>query len=519
MDQALRLLVIFLLAIPLPAQIMQQVVMSSAPVIGSSSPTLVQWKAETSDNNSQSPPTGTGSTIQSCFANPAQGGNTIVAALTTSAATIGDISLSDNKGDSYRLAVDEIAGGHTEALFVASNVTTGAVCVTVTFSGAGPNDNQTILMEWNNVATFSPVDASCAGTVTRGTAPACGSMTTRTAGDLIIDFTQVVSFAPTPTGSMTWTAQTGAGWALLSADGVDWTGIQYEVQPSAGAINPALTVSSAVTRANVVGIALKSAPSGSGPPSGIHVNGMAWMVTPGYSNVITGTTWSFQFPCYGNDLYINWQGSQTPNQTLTSITDSNGNTWSGLTEVNFAGGGAGTQWWHTSTFVACSSTEQVTVTFAATPVIGDVAPLFLFVDVSKSGGYDSAATCGGGSPPCNVSGDSDSTTIQAGSTITPSHPNGLVLSLFNQDYDSISGASSGQFVTELEDCPGVGGGGCGGSGTGTTLAYQGNGLEQDCGTSVVYNANTSAITFTWTIANTQSRGIGPYYSSTISIKP
>jgi hypothetical protein len=140
-----------------------------------------------------------------------------------------------------------------------------------------------------------------------------------------------------------------------------------------------------------------------------------------------------------------------------------------------------------------------------------------FVDVGNATGYDSSATCGAGSTPCFINSSSASTTTVAGNTITPSTAHGVVLGFANQDFDTMSAISVGNFSADLEVCP-TGNNSCAGSGTGTGIYYVSSGFEQDGGLFVDYYSSTAAIASTWTIANTQSTGIGAYFNSVVAVK-
>lgn len=481
---------------------------------GGSTPSLVQGPfASPNDVGSQSPAYGTNATIKECLGRAAQVGNTIVLKLVTGG-TLGNLSVSDGS-NTYTLQVSQSGGGSTTALYTAP-VTTATSCVTVTSSSGTFGSNQMVLSEYTNVGA---VDVTCHASVTSGTTLACASMTPTVNGDLIINFAHVQAFSSRPTGSVTLTA--ASGWTANLLDGTDWTGVQSEVQSTAAAISPTITSSASVTQANVVGIALKAASSGGGY-SGIQLLSSQRQNPSDTLSAAPGASQTFQFPCYGNDPWIGlgWQASSSTSPSVSSITDSNGNTWTGLGVVFNAGdsGGYSIEWFHVTSTVTCNAAENPTITWSATPAYQYVD----FYDVANSNGYDSGAACSGastGTGYCVVNSTSTSTTTIAGATITPTTSNGLILSFFNQDYGSIEGVSVGNFLPIIETCPGVSGG-CGGGGTGTyaSQAYQGSGADQDGGISDYYNSTTAAQTFTWTYANTQSQGIGAFFTATVALK-
>lgn len=487
---------------------------------GGATPTFIQSTATPSDTQTQSPfSTGTGS-ITTCFPNSTQSGNTIIVRLTSSStlANISSVTDDGSSSNTYTQQKTEVVSSRTLAIYTAP-VTNVSRCTTVLYtSGPVATDNEVKIYEFSNIATSSPLDVSCNGSVTSGTAPACSSsMTPTVAGDLILTFVDIKTFTSTPTGAMTFTAQTGTTptYQLLpgDADGTSWSAGDYAIDSATSAITPSITISQSTTQAQVVAIALKAASSGSGF-SGIHVNNVAKFAPQfAYSTAITGTAQVIQFPCVGNDLWV--IVGIGDNTTVSSInTDSNSNTWTGLTRVDSTGDGFSIQWYHSDS-ATCSGTEKFTINFAAAPSFMTVVA----VDISNATGYDSSATCAAGSTPCpiNVSsgGDANSTTTISGAKITPSTAAGVVLSYQNQDFDSMCAVSPGNFVADLEGGPS--GGACA-SGSASIYNYEGSGFEQDMGLLVKYYSSTAQISITWSIANTQSRAIGPEFSSTVAVK-
>lgn len=489
----------------------------------SSVPALVQGPFSTAnDVQTQSPINSTSfanSYMQKCFANSTQAGNTIIVEVVT-ASTIANMAISDDGSSSNTYAIpsgaSEVAGSQTHALFVAT-VTNASKCIKLTFTATtGAINDQMVLSEWENLGA---VDQTCAATVTSGTSLACSAMTTTASGDFIIGAANVVTYSSKPSGfANSFTAQ--SGWALLHAHGVDWSASQTEIQAASGSVTPTITVSAAVTRANIVGIAFKAASAGAGHPTGHpyiisvqnqNTGNSAW----GFSNTSTATAQSVQFPCQGDDPWL--LIGQINTATISSVTDNNGNTWAGLTRVNSTGDGFAIQWWHTTNASpTCNGTEKVTVTFSANP--STLIPLFVFFDIGLSGGYDSSATCGSGSTPCAINASTcTSTTVCAGATITPSTYPSLVLSYANQDFDTVSGVNLGAFLTGVEVCP-ASTTGCATTGSsGTTYSYVGPGLEQDAGIAG-YNLSSGSAALTWTMQNTQNQNAGANFSSTIAIK-
>lgn len=488
---------------------------------GAAVPTLVQSTqtpsdVQAQDGISQNPQTG--NLITKPFPNSTQVGNTVVCHVRTSEATIGDIAISDDGSNTYTLRADEIAGSRTNAVFTAPITTTSRI-VTVTYndSAGDQTDNLVDCYEYENVGAY---DVNCTGTATSLSAPACGSSMTPSSGDLIIAFVDVVSYSSKPATSANFTAQTGTTptYSLLHNDGTSWSAAQYGVLASSTAITPSITLAQATTRANIAAVAMKAASSG-GTFSGIHVNKVK-AFAPQFANStsFTGTTIALGFPCSGNSEWVFvGQGASSSTSNLTSVTDSNSNTWTRLTNLYSSGDGFAVQAAHVDS-ATCSATQVITLHFTSNPSFLTVYA----VDIANATGYDSSATCTGGTPCLINNASSSATTTFSGAAITPSVSPGLILSYQNQDYQSIASAT-GNWNDGIESCPNETGG-CSGNGIGTYshYAYVGSGFEQDAGFTVQYYSSTAAITPVYTIAQTQgstnSGQIGPAFNYTVAVK-
>jgi hypothetical protein len=325
---------------------------------------------------------------------------------------------------------------------------------------------------------------------------------------------------------MLWTAQTGTTptYVKRHSDGTSWSAEQDGVLASSTAITPSMTASTAVTRANVVGIAMKAA-AGGGTYSGIHVMNVKTFA-PEFANstAITGTSQVIEFPCFGNSEWLLvGQGASSGTSNTTGITGTTPTTtFTALTNLYNAGDGFAVQWWHVDG-VTCTGTQKITLAFTANPTFLTIVA----VDIANATGYDSSATCGSGSTPCAINNaNSTATTTFANAQITPSTTAGVVLAYQNQDFQTIASSSSGNWVHGIESAPNAvpAGQGCTGNGTGTfgSYCYAGSGFEQDDGVNIIYYSSTSAINFNWNIAQTQgssnSGEIGPAFSSTVAVK-
>jgi hypothetical protein len=204
-----------------------------------------------------------------------------------------------------------------------------------TYNGAGGSDRAVIgfgssavtnvaadASQWNNIVTSGAVDQHGAAAGASSTTANAVTITTTTAGDLI--YVHVCRTGTPSTTSFT----AGSGYTLLSADIHDGCATEYQIQTSAGAITPTMTMATASTYLEQVW-AFKAAASAQGTaPSGLYMERMSsWSMPQSQS----ASTWTFQFPSAGNFLFQSLScGVLTPSTTVPSET---GVTWT-LAGVN-----------------------------------------------------------------------------------------------------------------------------------------------------------------------------------------
>jgi hypothetical protein len=363
-------------------------------------------------------------------------------------------------------------------LLHALNVSAGAQVVTVTFNGiSGVNayvSTQGVLSEFYHVAPTAALDGSSFSP----TSQTPGPIVTTRPGDLIYHWGAAVS-ANTPYGggyngrSIT----SGLGFTLLSADLQVGSCDQYEVQGSAGSVNPSFTPSGSATWGSVA-IALKSSASGTAPGNGMRIVHVQHTLVGSLTTGSTSTPIPLQFPSSGNLLVGLWNG---PSAYITKTVDGNGNLWSlppaALETSVFAAqviyaANANTGPNLGNLVLTLSGGNQ---TFQAMLVLYDVANASSapFDNATVASGYQSAA------------GSFSS------SQITPSMSNGIVFCTTPITFGTIQSSnyiSDAVVNTQDNDTPG--------SGT------QNSSLDEDNGYAHVYNASTSPITFTWGLTST-----------------
>ncbi|HEY6265627.1 MAG TPA: fibronectin type III domain-containing protein [Candidatus Acidoferrum sp.] len=203
--------------------------------------------------------------------------------------------------------------GTISAIYYALNVAAGTTVVHVNVTGHNADFVSAVVSEFNNVANANAFDAS-SGAFSTSTSINSGSLTTSTAGDLIYQY------AAGDSGSGTTWSQGSAPWNLLSADYSGSQAAQYQVQASAGSINPTMAISPS-TGWGSVAIALKSAAAGTALPAGIRV---LRLVHFNGTNETSGTM-KFQFPTLTGNLIVMAFSSGV--YYPTSLSDSRNNTY------------------------------------------------------------------------------------------------------------------------------------------------------------------------------------------------
>lgn len=212
--------------------------------------------------------------------------------------------------------------------------------------------------EWNNISALDGTPSCNSGTST--TAVTSGAITTASNGSLIWVYVNRTNAQPNLVASFT-AGVAGAGFTLSAADDLDGNATEYQIQASAGAINPDFTMA---TSANwqACGIAFAAGTAGSGIPSGIHVIGLyheTWVQG-------TATTRTLQIPCRGNLLVLESGGNY--HWLINSITDSGSNTWhnTGSQINNLSAATEGVETWYVFGPSVCSPTYTLTITWNST---------------------------------------------------------------------------------------------------------------------------------------------------------
>ncbi|MGA2481723.1 MAG: hypothetical protein ABSF92_01230 [Candidatus Acidiferrales bacterium] len=416
--------------------------------------------------------------------NPTQAGNAIVMGCAWGSSS-DTISVTDDKSNGWTSVTVVQDGGNGESLQIwyALNVASGTRLITVTPS-ASELYVQCMAAEFYNVATSSAADGS-AGRTTSGTSISTGSFSTGTAGDLIFHWT----FVDSGPGTTTPLSFASAGsFSLLTADGTSYSASQYEVQGSAGSINPTITTGVSVGSAMTSAIALKAASAGSAPAAGIRVQSIQEMAFPMFMSS-TPASFALQVPSSGNLIVVVWNGSTT--YKITGLSSTPSNTWS-HTAASTDNGGSIWIWYAANASTA--STMTVTITQSQAMPAGN-GNIIAFYDVAgaATSSYDTYAGQTG-----TLNATSGTVT---GPSITPSTSNGVIIGGIQENQESACAVSTGYFDSVQTD------------------QYQYLSLDADGGYMHYYNPNTSAVNVNWTYCDTNgANNVGPWWSQVAAFK-
>lgn len=393
--------------------------------------------------------------------NGTQSGNCIIVGFQYGSVPGVTALVTDDKGNSYNVPISHDDGSQVVNLSFALNVLGGTQEIIITFSGGMPSYVSALASEFYNIATANALDGSSGNSGT-GSSVTAGSFTPTTSGDLIYQFAVQDSSS---NRINSWT-QGSSPWALLSADVMDSSAAQYQVQSSAAAINPAMTMAPA-QNFNSVAIALKAAVAGSAPPPGIRVVRVQHHSLPAYAS----SPLPLQFPSTGNLLVVAWIG--VAGHDITGISDGNGNHYvsTGPAYGNYTSGDV--QIYYAPSAITGTTMTGPSLITTGTDISGSTAVL-LDIRGAAASPFDAAA---GRAAANGTQSSSESVTA---ASITPSAPNGLIVTVIGVDSNTIDGVSLGNFLCSIP-----------------TPVASPNPVDQNNGWALNYNPDTATETFVW----------------------
>jgi hypothetical protein len=395
--------------------------------------------------------------------NPTLAANCVVVGFQYSASAGAAASVSDDKGNIYSIPVSRNDTRQVVAIAVALNVTAGAQKISITFSGGAPAFVSAVATEFYNVALLNPLDGT---TGNDGTQPSvtAGSLAPATSGDLIYQY--AVQDTPGAMPMTSWT-QGSNPWSLLSADLLDGSAAQYQVQPTAAPITPTLAMAPS-QNFNSVAVALKPATAGTPPPAGIRVARLQHNSIPANAN----TPLPLQFPCTGNLIVVAWIG--VPGHNLIGVTDHNNNPYLSAGAAFELGLSGNNQIYYAPAAATATTLTGPTLTTSGNDISGSTALLF---DVH--GAAASPLDMGAGLATASATQSTAGPVTAA--TISPTTSNGLVISSIGVDSNTINGVSPGNFLSSVP-----------------APVSSPNPVDQNNGWALFYNSTAGPLTFEWT---------------------
>jgi len=421
--------------------------------------------------------------------NPVLGGNCLILGLQFNAA--GTISsVADNEGDSWVPGPSTVSAYNQKLVsYYALNVSAGAQVITVTFNGISGDSyisTQGVLSEFYDVGALDGSSAS--------QSQAAGTIVTTTPGDLIYHWGAAVSTNTYYGGAYNGQSITaGYGFTLLSADLQVGSCDQYEVQGSAGPIDPSFSPSGSATWGSLA-LALKSSVSGTPPGNGMRIVHVQHTLVGSLTTTQNSAPIALQFPSSGNLLVGLWNG---PSAYIMSVSDGNGNVWSLPSSALET-----SQYAAQVVYAANANTGPNLGNIRLTLSNGNVTQQAILVLYDVANASSSPFENG-----TVANGYQGSTGSFSSSQITPSTPGGIVFCTTPISFGTIQTSNyicDAVVNTEDNDSPG--------SGTPNSS------LDEDNGYAHVYNTTTSALTFEWGMTST-SPAAGYWGSVAAAFKP
>lgn len=434
-------------------------------------------------------PVASGLTIEAL--NPADAGLLVIPSVMVGYASGANptISCTDNLGNTYTPgpAVDDTTNLQKCAMFYLRNAPTGITHWIFSFS-------ELVDFFEGMVSRFYNIDLTAAAEASHGASGTSttwqpGSFTPLTNGDLI--YNVAWNYGAFPAGLTSLAGDTG--FTPLNFSRHDGHCAQYKVQATAGAINPAFTVSNSLLFFSL-GIAFKSAAAPVSVPP-VRVVRRAVYTFP--SNDIT-TSFTEQFPCdTGNTLLMAWDGygnAAPPGCHLTAVSDTSLNLWKLTTPTDSPpprNPGTSQFAYVENATVSTSLVVTGTLNIASQDTVvtlWEVAGLL-------SNSFDQVTTA---ADDQEVPGDV--TTV----SISPSRPSGIVFLMGQVADGSVTGVTD-VGSTVFFDCATFP----------EESASNPEPLEQNNARAHVFPANTTQITFVWQTTNAPG-GVGPWSAQAIS---
>jgi hypothetical protein len=342
------------------------------------------------------------------------------------------ITISDDKSNHWTLAGTVNNGAIPSAVYIALNVAPGTDQVTVQFDSP-LYGCQFVLSEFYNVASIAAIETAATNRLSMAPAVNSGSLTPISSGDLIYNYgyDQANSFLQPGVTLPVNSIAAGPGFSLLSADVILGSFAQYMVQASAGTLTPSANVPGGSDGFNSIAIALKSAPRGTPPGTGIRIVHVQ-------HEMVTKTT-PIIFPSTGSLLLIATTRPES-NIDYSAVSSTPANNWTKIDESLVPPGAGPPQVWY-----ATNANPSLNEAISVNGVPGPYGTTFVIYDVANAGGFD----VGAGRPASYLTTSSPTQSFSGFSPITPSAPGELIFAFLQNSFGPNIAVSPGIMDTVL----------------------------------------------------------------------
>jgi hypothetical protein len=343
-------------------------------------------------------------------------------------------TVTDDKGDAYTVAASyfDSADGQSVGIATAFNVAGGARNLSLCFDADPGGFVQPMATELTGVVAL---DGPGVGGNGAGASVSAGSLTPTAKGDFVYQVAVSLSFNQSRFSAI---PQTNFVPGLLSADLLDGLAAQVGVYDSTNAISPTMAMGSSQKWVSAA-VLLKGAPSGA-VPGGMRIAHLLHENIP--SHVSSGgpgngfpNPLSLQLPCAGN-LLVAMIGGGNNSETITGITDSNGNSWHQAGTTQVIGGNDTVEIYYAAN---ANPSANLGLTLKWTGSNGDFTLFFYDVTGAASSPLDTAVGATGN--------HSSAGNLQMPFSITTTAPNEIVFAQVIWDYNTATGLAGGYFDT------------------------------------------------------------------------
>jgi hypothetical protein len=426
---------------------------------------------------------------------PATAGNAIIVACQFQGEET--LTITDNKSDTYKNAEVYYNSSNNQSLVIAEafNVAAGAYNLTATWNG----ETSQFQCVSSQIANVTAADGSGTGNEGSGTSATAGNMTPTAAGDLVYQVVASLSDSLAQT-SFTAGSQSNIAWNLESADLKDGMAVQAGVYSSTAAIDPAMTLGTGATWISAA-VLLKSGTAGA-VPSGkrvayeIHENLPYTPAAGGTGNAYPNPA-TLQIPCIAGATIAAMMdgGGATNPSTISSITDSNGNTWTQIAQYVYSNDGVYAQAYYAKNVACSTGFETLKVAFADTT--NDDTIVFYVIPGAAASPLD---TYSGSAQDISNAGS----TVTLGYTLTPAASGEIVIAEENWYYNTASGAAGTNWLFDSSYYSGI-------------VLDGPQPIDQNGGWMHYYTTSTSTLSFTYNMLSSSDAN-GPAAGMAVAFK-